>query len=65
MKIQQLSTAEKIVLAEDLWESVRADEGAVPITDEQRAELDLRLAEYELDGDAGVSWETVKRRISK
>ena len=65
MKIQQLSTAEKIVLAEEIWESVRADEDSVPITDEQRTELDKRLSAYELDGKLGASWESVKSRISK
>jgi len=38
---------------EDLWDSIAADQVALPITDEQRAELDRRLDAYESDGIKG------------
>jgi putative addiction module component (TIGR02574 family) len=63
-KLSNLSTAEKIELAEELWESVLEDQNNVPITDEQREELNKRLAQYEIDKDEGDTWELVRARIS-
>lgn len=48
-----LSIVERIRLVEDLWDSIAADQVALPITDEQRAELDRRLDAYESDGIKG------------
>jgi len=63
-KLHKLSNDEKIELAEELWESVIEDQNNVEITDEQRKELDKRLAQYELDKDEGDSWELVRARVS-
>ncbi len=35
---------------EDIWDSIAADQMALPMTDEQRAELDRRLDAYERVG---------------
>lgn len=59
----RLSAAERIQLAEDLWDSVAAERDAVPITDRQRQELDRRLAEHDADPDAGTPWESVRARL--
>ena len=40
LKLSELSVAERIQLAEDLWDSVAADTGELPLTDAQRAELE-------------------------
>lgn len=65
MSIQELSASEKILLAEQLWESVRAEADVSPLTDDQKAELDRRLEAYELDPDQGDSWAVVKARLLK
>ena len=52
-KLQQLPVQERLRLVEDLWDSIAADEHAVPLTDEQKAELDRRLDAYETDGRPG------------
>lgn len=58
----RLSVAERIQLAEDLWESI--PEGAdIPLTDAQKAELDRRLEDLERDPDAGEPWEVVRARL--
>lgn len=64
MKLQELTPSEKILLAEELWDSVVSDEHLFPITEEQKKELDARLANYSIDPDAGDSWENVRKRIS-
>ena len=48
-EIANLSTPEKILLVEDLWDSIAADQQALQLTAEQRAELDRRLDAYEID----------------
>jgi len=64
MNLQELSNSEKILLAEDLWDSVASNEQLFPITEEQKSILDKRLAKYTLDQDAGDSWQNVRNRIS-
>jgi putative addiction module component (TIGR02574 family) len=58
-----LSTAERIQLAEDLWDSVATETGGFLPTAPQQADLDRRLADLESDPGAGDSWETVRARI--
>ena len=48
-KPQQLPVEERIRLVEDLWDSIAADQHALPLTAEQKAELDRRLDAYETD----------------
>jgi putative addiction module component (TIGR02574 family) len=62
---RELSIAERLQLVEDLWDSIAQDANAesLPVTDQEKALLDERLAELERDPDAGASWEEVKARI--
>ena len=50
-------------LLEQLWESLSATPGAVPLTGAQRQELDRRLDELDRDGPVGIPWEEVLQRI--
>jgi putative addiction module component (TIGR02574 family) len=52
-KLLELSIDERIKLVEDLWDSIAAEQEALHLTDEQRAELDRRLDTYEADGNRG------------
>ena len=65
MNIQQLTTSEKILLAEQLWDSVRAETRAQPISSEQKQLLDARLDAIELDGELGDSWDNVFKRVTQ
>ncbi len=65
LKLSELTVAERIQLAEDLWDSVAADTGDLPLTDAQKAELELRLADFEHDPGEGESWEVVRERIQR
>ena len=60
-----LPLEERIRLVEDLWDSIAADQGAVPISDAQRAELDRRLDAYALDGDPGLPADEVITEIRR
>ncbi|MBD2425014.1 addiction module protein [Phormidium sp. FACHB-1136] len=63
MEISQLSVAERIQLAEDLWDSILAESDELPWTDAQTQELDRRLEQYQADPKIGSSWEVVKGRL--
>jgi putative addiction module component (TIGR02574 family) len=65
LKLSELTVAERIQLAEDLWDSVAADTGDLPLTDTQKAELELRLADFERNPGAGETWEVVRERIQR
>ena len=52
-KLSKLPVDERIKLVEELWDSIASDQKALPLTDEQRAELDRRLDAYEADGNRG------------
>jgi putative addiction module component (TIGR02574 family) len=52
-KLSKLPIDERIKLVEELWDSIAADQKALPLTDEQKAELDRRLDAYEADGNRG------------
>lgn len=61
--ILQLSIAERIQLAEDLWDSILDRQNELPLTDAQKQELDRRLEQYQQDPTAGSTWEAVKQRL--
>ena len=52
-RLSRLPVEERIKLVEELWDSIAADQKALPLTDEQKAELDRRLDAYEADGNQG------------
>lgn len=62
-EILELPIAERIRLVELIWESVAAVPDAVPVSDELKAELDRRLAEFEANPEGGVPWDEVRKRI--
>jgi len=61
--ILELTVAERIQLVEDIWDSIAAVPEAVPLSEEQKRELDRRLEAYHRDPDAGSPWAEVKERI--
>ena len=52
-KLQELPIDERIKLVEDLWDSIAAEQKALPLTSEQMAELDRRLDAYAVDRNRG------------
>ncbi len=61
--IARLTVAEKILLLEDLWDSIAADESSVPVPQSHREELDRRLAEYEKDPGCLLTLDDLQERI--
>ena len=63
VEISQISIAERIQLAEDLWDSILDRQDEIELDLAQQQELDRRLAQHRQDPNAGSSWETVKLRL--
>jgi putative addiction module component (TIGR02574 family) len=63
LEISELSIAERIQLAEDLWDSILDNQAEVALSEAQEQELDRRLDQYQQDPTAGSTWEEVKQRL--
>lgn len=61
----RLPASERVEIALALWESLSDTdrEAEVALTDEQKAELDRRWAEYVANPGAAVPWETARQRL--
>lgn len=51
--LKKLPLEERIRLVEDLWDSIASEQNALPLTPEQKTELDRRLDAYAIDGNRG------------
>lgn len=58
--IDRLGIEERLALVEEIWDSIAAESGALPLTEAQRAELTRRIAEHDANPDDAVPWEEVK-----
>ena len=63
--ILELPVTERILLVEDIWDSISQAPEAVSLTEGQREELERRLDAYHRDPEAGSPWEEVKARLLK
>jgi putative addiction module component (TIGR02574 family) len=64
-EIARLSSPEKILLVEDLWDSIASDESSVPIPRSHMKELDRRLKSCESGPGSLLSLEELQGRIEK
>ena len=64
IEINQIGIAERIQLAEDLWDSILSNPESLPVTDSQKQELDYRMESYRQAPETGSSWQAVKERLS-
>ena len=62
-ELLKLSPAERIQLAQDLWDSIPEDSDALPLTEEQRRELERRLAAHEQDPSSAIPHDEVRARF--
>jgi len=51
--LTKLPVEDRIRIVEDLWDSIAHDQNALPLTSDQRVELDRRLDAFEADGKLG------------
>jgi putative addiction module component (TIGR02574 family) len=64
-ELARLSTPEKILLLEELWDSIASDEATVPVPQSHRDELDRRLARHRARPGNLLSLEELQARIAR
>ena len=63
-QLLKLTPAERIQLAEDLWDSVAAEPAALPpLSAAQCNELERRLQEHAKTPASALSWDDVRRQL--
>lgn len=62
-EVELLSTAEKILLVEDLWDSVASDESKVPVPQSHTEELERRFKRYASHPGDLLAIEELQRRL--
>jgi putative addiction module component (TIGR02574 family) len=58
-----LSVSERILLVEQIWDSIVAEQASLPVTEAKKFELDRRLDACREFPAPGASWEPVKTRL--
>jgi len=58
--IDRLNVDERLALVEEIWASICVDAKAFPLTEQQRAELDRRVAEDDAFPDDVIPWDDIK-----
>ena len=61
--ITKLGIPEKILLVEDLWDSIASDESAVPVPQSHKKELDERLRKYQSAPGNLLSLDELRNRV--
>lgn len=63
--IDRLSLEDRMLLVEEIWDSIAAEAEALEVPQSHKDELDFRLADDDANPGAGSSWEDVKTRLQK
>jgi putative addiction module component (TIGR02574 family) len=58
--IDRLTVAERIALAQAIWDSITPEAEVAPLSDAQKQEIDRRLAAHRANPIAAIPWEQVK-----
>ena len=62
LDIETMSRDERLELLEELWDSLSGEAEGIPLTDEQRVELDRRLDALDREGAVGISPDELRAR---
>jgi putative addiction module component (TIGR02574 family) len=62
-EIATLSIEERINLVQHIWDSIAAEQTCAELTDQQKQELDRRIADHENDPENVMTWEEIKASI--
>lgn len=63
--VLELSVEERIRLMEEIWESITAHPECLELTEQQKTELDRRMAGFERDPDQVIPWEQVEAELRR
>jgi len=61
--ILKMNIPERILLVEDIWDSIASQPESILLSDAQKKELDRRLSRLQKNPRDVISWEQAKKRI--
>lgn len=61
--ILELPAAERVELAQQIWESVFEHPDGIPLTAAQKEELERRWTAFQQNPDEGEAWDDVKKML--
>lgn len=64
-EIDKLNLAEKLLLLEDVWDSIALSNSELPLPEWQKRELDRRYKEYQAGEQNLHEWQSVHDEIRK
>ncbi|MBZ0198898.1 MAG: addiction module protein [Ignavibacteriaceae bacterium] len=64
-QINDLSLSEKILLVEDIWDSIAKENEGFELTQSQKSGLDRRINSYTDNPNQGRSWDEIKSEFLK
>jgi len=62
-EIKKLSLSEKILIIEEIWDSIVKDNEYPELTDTQREELNRRIDSYHANPNQGRTWDEIKNNF--
>ena len=65
LSFDQMTTAERILYVQELWDRIAAEGEVVPLSEAQRAELRRRLADHEAHPEASIPWEVAREQVRR
>jgi putative addiction module component (TIGR02574 family) len=64
-EIQKLSIPERILLVEDIWDSIARENEAFQLSQAQKNELDKRSRSFQENPSQGRTWQEIKAEFLK
>ncbi|BAY86221.1 imidazole glycerol phosphate synthase subunit HisH [Calothrix parasitica NIES-267] len=64
-EINALKVEDRIRLVQAIWDSIAAEQAYPELTDEQKQELDNRIADSDANSDNVMTWQEVRDSIRK
>ncbi len=61
--VSNLTVAERIILVEEIWDSIVVQEESLEITEAQRNVLDRRIESHKDSQESGTSWDELKSEL--
>ena len=61
----QMTTAERILYVQELWDRIAAEAEHEPLTHAQAAEVDRRLADYRAHPETSIPWEQAREQMRR
>ena len=58
--IDRLSVEDRLLLVEEIWDSIAQTQQTVPLAELQQVELERRLRDHEQNPNDVIAWEDVK-----